>query len=471
MILIIGVILRFKGLTFQSHWLDELFSASTSNHANSFNDMLHRTLSDVHPPLYQTLLWLWYKIFGFTEIAGRSLSAVIGSLGIVSIYYLGKELFNKYIGLYAALIASMNHFLIFYSQETRSYALLFLFSTLSYLYFIKVIKDQEKSTVALYLLLTIALCYTHYFGFFLVATQVFVFLFYIIKLPEKRKQLFIIATVTAFFIIVSLLPIAKYIFILEAKTSIWIDKPSFWFVKNYITSYFRSNHLIALFLVCVLMSFVYLFKKVDEDDHKTKIILLLIWIATGYLLPYIRSVTATPLLTSRNTIIVLPALIILISSGIYLFKNKQERYVILSTIIFFSLYQIYNHEYYSKVTKEQWREVLLDVSNYSNRIPAYDIVFRGNNYLNYSKMLDLDLNISPFNALKKSFEEQNVPECFWVLDSHGNHIAQSELLKNECVHQVMELKHHAAKGILYSYGVDPSLCQTKTDLMPLSQVD
>lgn len=217
----------------------------------------------------------------------------------------------------------MNHFLIFYSQETRSYALLFLFSTLSYLYFIKVIKDQKKSTVALYLLLTIALCYTHYFGFFLVATQVFVFLFYIIKFPEKRKQLFIIAAITTFFIIVSLLPIAKYILIHKAKTSFWIGKPSFWFVKSYIRSYFRSEHLIALFLVCVLMSFVYLFKKVDEDDHKTKIILLLIWIATGYLLPYIRSIMATPLLTSRNTIIVLPALIILISSGIYLFKNKQ----------------------------------------------------------------------------------------------------------------------------------------------------
>ena len=130
--LIVALVLRFKGLTFQSHWLDELFSASVSNPSHTFFSMYDTTVSDVHPPLYQTLLWVWYHVFGFTEFAGRALSATIGTLGIYAIYLLGKEFFNKEVGLYAAIIATMNYFLIYYSQEVRSYSLLFLLSTMSY---------------------------------------------------------------------------------------------------------------------------------------------------------------------------------------------------------------------------------------------------------------------------------------------------------------------------------------------------
>ena len=171
--LIVGIVLRFKGLTFQSYWIDELFSVTVSNPSNSFSYMYDRTVTDVHPPLYQSLLWGWYHIFGFNEFSGRSLSAIIGSIGIFAVYLLGKEFFNKEVGLYAAILASINHFLIFFSQETRSYSLLFLLSTVSYVYLLKVLTTSSKNNFLLYLLFTIALLYTHYFGFFLVATQVF----------------------------------------------------------------------------------------------------------------------------------------------------------------------------------------------------------------------------------------------------------------------------------------------------------
>ena len=183
--LIVGIILRFKGLTFQSDWYDELFSITASMPDRSFWSMYNITVKDVHPPLYQSLLWVWYHIFGFTEFSGRALSATIGTIGIIAVYFLGKEFFNREVGLYAAIVASMNYFLIYYSQETRSYSLLFLLSTISYIYFIKVLTEYNKKNFILYLLSTLALVYTHYFGFFLVGTQVFIFILYFIKFYEK----------------------------------------------------------------------------------------------------------------------------------------------------------------------------------------------------------------------------------------------------------------------------------------------
>ena len=53
--MVAAVCLRFSGLTTQSYWMDELFSAGVSKPSNSFSALWQATLADVHPPLYQSL--------------------------------------------------------------------------------------------------------------------------------------------------------------------------------------------------------------------------------------------------------------------------------------------------------------------------------------------------------------------------------------------------------------------------------
>ena len=125
-------------------------------------------------------------------------------------------------GASTAIITSTNQFLISYAQETRSYSLLFLLSILSYLFFIKVLTKYSEKNFILYLLFTIALLYTHYFAFFLVATQVFVFIYFIIQEKEKRQLLTKLAILTCITYILALLPLVEYIVNHEDKTSFWI---------------------------------------------------------------------------------------------------------------------------------------------------------------------------------------------------------------------------------------------------------
>jgi uncharacterized membrane protein len=121
----LGAYLRFHANTFQSYWLDEVWSISASNPSVGLGEMYGRTVVDVHPPLYQIILWLCFKVFGYSEGVGRNLSGLFGTLGLLAVYFLGQEAYNKKVGMYAVVVASTNYFLVYYSQEVRSYALLF----------------------------------------------------------------------------------------------------------------------------------------------------------------------------------------------------------------------------------------------------------------------------------------------------------------------------------------------------------
>jgi len=56
------------------------------------------------PPLFMWMISFAYQIFGVTNFAARSVSAVLGTLSLVVIFYLGKKLYNQYVGLMSALV-------------------------------------------------------------------------------------------------------------------------------------------------------------------------------------------------------------------------------------------------------------------------------------------------------------------------------------------------------------------------------
>jgi hypothetical protein len=71
--------------------------------------------------LYYYALHFWRGVFGSTEFALRSLSAVLGVLLVGLTYLIGRKAFNIGVGLLAAFVAAINPFQIYYSQEARMY--------------------------------------------------------------------------------------------------------------------------------------------------------------------------------------------------------------------------------------------------------------------------------------------------------------------------------------------------------------
>ncbi|HEY4720626.1 MAG TPA: glycosyltransferase family 39 protein, partial [Anaerolineae bacterium] len=126
LVLILAAGLRFYRLDGQSFWNDEGNSARIAE--RSLQLITEGAAGDIHPPLYYYVLHFWRDVFGSSEFALRSLSAVLGVALVWLTFLIAKRLFTPSIGLVAALIAAINPFQIYYSQEARMYMLLAVIS-------------------------------------------------------------------------------------------------------------------------------------------------------------------------------------------------------------------------------------------------------------------------------------------------------------------------------------------------------
>ena len=110
-VLLVAATLRFFHVDYQSVWLDEIHTLNEANPSLSLSGIYNAILgADPHPPLYFIILNFVFKIFGYTTFVARMFSAVVGVASIVGMYFLGKELFNNKVGIYASLLLAVNYF-------------------------------------------------------------------------------------------------------------------------------------------------------------------------------------------------------------------------------------------------------------------------------------------------------------------------------------------------------------------------
>ena len=166
LIMVLAGVLRFWTLGLQSYDFDEAFTVQVIH--GSFTEMLRAVArSESTPPLYYVLAWIWARPFGAGEIGLRSLSALAGVALVPVVYALGSVLGSRRIGLVAAIIVATSPYLIFYSQEARSYALFALLSTAGAVCCACAIQAPTTRAYSLWAVVSVAALATHYFALFL----------------------------------------------------------------------------------------------------------------------------------------------------------------------------------------------------------------------------------------------------------------------------------------------------------------
>jgi uncharacterized membrane protein len=76
------------------------------------------------PPLYESLLWCWVKIFGDSITAIRSLSVFISLFAFPLVIWLCWEIFRSFkVGWIAAILLAVSPYQVMFAQETRNYSL------------------------------------------------------------------------------------------------------------------------------------------------------------------------------------------------------------------------------------------------------------------------------------------------------------------------------------------------------------
>ncbi len=171
-VLLLGGILRFATLDLQSYRYDEAVTVGRVLHPSLFDTLATVPKSESTPPLYYLVAWLWSRVFGSGEVGLRSLSALAGTASIL-VVYLGAAALElpRRAGLIAAAIVAVSPVLIWFSQDARAYALAFLLTALSFLFFARARRSGSKRDLAWWAVTSSLALATHYFAAFVVIPE------------------------------------------------------------------------------------------------------------------------------------------------------------------------------------------------------------------------------------------------------------------------------------------------------------
>ncbi len=205
-LLLLGAILRFATLDLQSYRYDEAVTVGRVLHPSLFDTIAAVRRSESTPPLYYMVAWLWSRPFGSGEVAMRSLSALAGTASIAVVYLGAVALpLPRRAGLVAAAIVAVSPVLIWFSQDARAYALVFLLTALSFLFFARARRSGARRDLAWWAVASALALATHYFAGFVVVPEAALLLLAIANRRRVAVAIGAVAVVAAL-----LLPIALH---------------------------------------------------------------------------------------------------------------------------------------------------------------------------------------------------------------------------------------------------------------------
>ena len=374
----VGALLRLAALGKDGLWFDEIITALFIK--LPFIDIIRYA---GQPPLYYLLLHLWTVVFGTSDVALQSLSAIIGIICIPLMYAVGSAMFGKKTGLLAAFLLAISGLAIGYSLEVRMYSLLLFLTLLSFLFFVRILTAERtrKTDVLCYSISNVLLGLTQLYGFFTIGTQILYFILFRHRYGKARAAFWTAQAITLipFGVAIPLfIRLGRYVY----RGSIAGDVPVF--TIQQVTLQLRAfcggsiPGVIMVLALCLMAILGFSTTKSRSNPRESgppaekiqlktllfrpKTALLLFWL----LLPMIASLFISgvwePIFRIKYLIGGLPALYLLAARGILnttpLFNRYVKRlditYILPATVALVLLAALL--PFYSVPQREQWRE-------------------------------------------------------------------------------------------------------------------
>jgi mannosyltransferase len=406
LILLLGTALRFYDLGTESYTSDEMYTVVEAQ--QSVYQLITSGRLD-QPPAYYLPLLLWVKIFGTNEVSTRSFSALAGIGSIILVYWIGRELFDKRVGLLSAFLMAISGFQIDYSQTARFYSFFEFTTLLSFLFFALSFRSKRVIHYAMYAMTSILMVYSHAFGVFILAAQN---LFFILQWKSVRSVIItwlFCQALIVFAIVPGFYPLVFGGNVVDAalsNTSI-TPPPLLW---ELITPFFRFiiprrfdqswGFVIASYFIAVAFfvagTWIYAYRQgirnwitatsiclagsLHMSNVTKELILVSCWLLCPILSPFILSWVVAPIYNYRYMISAAPALYLLIALGMLNIRKVMPLMISLGALLIMIAPGLLH--YYVADVKEQWKEVARYVEE--NSKPNDVIVFTNDSGLGTS---------------------------------------------------------------------------------------
>jgi mannosyltransferase len=346
----LAVLLALLFLGDKSLWLDEAISVAI---ALADRSTMWQVISqgEANMGLYYLLLSGWLHL-GQNEFVVRSLSVLFAVLTVPTVFAVGSRLFNKQVGLMAALVLAVIPFFVEYSQEARSYSLVLLLSSLSSYLFVQIVRRPSKLILAAYAVTGALAVYAHVFSAFVLAAQA-------ISLPFLHRSAIpwkgLLVSWAA--MVVLIIPLAVSILSSSAHNIDWALRPGIRDLYGLFPTFTFGKLLLLAFLIPCLAAFTYAVRHWLKSRTGTKTwhyAFLLSWLFAPIVLAFGIS-QIKPMFAPHYLIICLPPLALIAAAGIWRMPRRWMSIACLVLLLALSVRQVYY--WYTYYEKEDWRGV------------------------------------------------------------------------------------------------------------------
>ena len=300
-----------------------------------------------NPPLFEIILHYWIKLFGISEFSVRFLPFLFSVTTVYFIYKIGLTFFNSRIAILSSLLFTFSTYSAFFSHETRVYPLLTLLTVISMFAFLHLIKNNKnKLYITILIISNVLLGYAHYFGFFVMITQMLCCLAFK-DIRKPMLKLYLISTVILILLYLPNLPIFLRQFISSSIKGTWVSPVGFdnlFFLFKLLCNSLIAVHLFIL--ICLTALIKRFFGRFETLPAYNKVIFT--WFLFPFLFMFLISYKhffyPIPMFIDRYIIFLSPGFYLSISICIYEIFRKVKfgdifmSIPILLTIFYFKPY-------------------------------------------------------------------------------------------------------------------------------------
>ena len=316
-IMLVAAVLRLWKLG-QVPFMHDEFSALLRTRFDNFHDFIQQgIMPDSHPIGVEAFLWLWVRIFGWSEVWVKLPFVLMGIGSVYLIYNIGRQWFNRKVGLLSAAFFAVSQFTVFYSQLARPYSAGLFFVLLMVWFWHKIVFGDRKPMVGVYVGFALSAWACSLIQYFSIAQAGLVFLTGLFFLPKERRKAYWLSGVGALLLFAPTLPIFYQQLFVSGSIGGWLSAPQSTFLLDFV-QYTMNYSLLFLFAVGVIILLPLILGRYDRSRNPLRWVgfawfVIIFAIAFGY------SMLREPILQQSTLIFSYPFVVIVAFS---LFKNR-----------------------------------------------------------------------------------------------------------------------------------------------------
>ena len=299
-------------------FMHDEFSALLRTRFDNFHDFIQQgIMPDSHPIGVQAFLWLWVRIFGWSEFWVKLPFVLMGIGSIYLIYLIGRQWFNRKVGLFSAAFFAVSQFTIFYSQLARPYSAGLFFVLLMAWFWYKIVFETKKPKLGIYIGFALSAWACSLIQYFSIAQAGLIFITGLFFLPKERRKAYWLSGIGAVVLFAPTLPIFYQQLFVSGSIGGWLSAPKATFFTDFL-QYTMNYSQLFMFATGILIILPFILGKRDKLNHPLRWAGLA-WFVIIFAIAFIYSLYREPIIQHSTLIFSYPFVIIVAFS---LFKSR-----------------------------------------------------------------------------------------------------------------------------------------------------